>query len=397
MAESKRRAVRPGEPEVPSVGGADGVWRIGSYEAARQVLQARGHTTQAGFTSEFVPKGRLKHHPILFSDGAAHDEQRRKVGRFFAPRVVAQRYGPLMEDSAERLVAGAAAAGGGLVEELALLYSVDVTRQVVGLTDSPVEGLAGRLVRFFNQPPFDITKPDLGRTRRQWAAAAVNGLGPVARFYLADVRPAIRARRRRPADDVVSHLIEEGYTDVDILVECVTYATAGMVTTREFIAMALWHLLTDDGLRSAYAAADAPARAAVLEELIRLEPVVGHLYRRVREPLTVDDGERRWRLEPGDLVDLNVRQANVDARAVGADPGSLDPGRCPARGVHAAGLAFGDGAHRCPGQPLALMETDVLLTRLLAARPRLLSEPRVEWDDLVAGYCLRGFRIGLGG
>ncbi|MCB0885580.1 MAG: cytochrome P450 [Propionibacteriaceae bacterium] len=397
MAESMRRAVRPGEPEVPSVGGADGVWRIGSYEAARQVLQARGHTTQAGFTSEFVPKGRLKHHPILFSDGAAHDEQRRKVGRFFAPRVVAQRYGPLMEDSAERLVAGAAAAGGGLVEELALLYSVDVTRQVVGLTDSPVEGLAGRLVRFFNQPPFDITKPDLGRTRRQWAAAAVNGLGPVARFYLADVRPAIRARRRRPADDVVSHLIEEGYTDVDILVECVTYATAGMVTTREFIAMALWHLLTDDGLRSAYAAADAPARAAVLEELIRLEPVVGHLYRRVREPLTVDDGERRWRLEPGDLVDLNVRQANVDARAVGADPGSLDPGRCPARGVHAAGLAFGDGAHRCPGQPLALMETDVLLTRLLAARPRLLSEPRVEWDDLVAGYCLRGFRIGLGG
>jgi cytochrome P450 len=375
-----RRAVRPGEPEVPSVGGADGVWRIGSYEAARQVLQARGHTTQAGFTSEFVPKGRLKHHPILFSDGAAHDEQRRKVGRFFAPRVVAQRYGPLMEDSAERL-----------------LYSVDVTRQVVGLTDSPVEGLAGRLVRFFNQPPFDITKPDLGRTRRQWAAAAVNGLGPVARFYLADVRPAIRARRRRPADDVVSHLIEEGYTDVDILVECVTYATAGMVTTREFIAMALWHLLTDDGLRSAFAAADAPARAAVLEELIRLEPVVGHLYRRVREPLTVDDGERRWRLEPGDLVDLNVRQANVDARAVGADPGSLDPGRCPARGVHAAGLAFGDGAHRCPGQPLALMETDVLLTRLLAARPRLLSEPRVEWDDLVAGYCLRGFRIGLGG
>ena len=148
MAESMRRAVRPGEPEVPSVGGADGVWRIGSYEAARQVLQARGHTTQAGFTSEFVPKGRLKHHPILFSDGAAHDEQRRKVGRFFAPRVVAQRYGPLMEDSAERLVAGAAAAGGGLVEELALLYSVDVTRQVVGLTDSPVEGLAGRLVRF---------------------------------------------------------------------------------------------------------------------------------------------------------------------------------------------------------------------------------------------------------
>ncbi len=397
MAEpNTRRAVPAGEAPEPTVEQAPGVWHIGSYEAARQVLQARGGTTQAGFTSEFVPKGLLKHHPILFSDGSLHDEQRRKVGRFFAPRVVAERYQPLMVDAAERLLADAVAERGALVEDLALLYSVDVTRQVVGLTDSPVEGLAGRLVRFFNQPPFDITKPDLGRTRRQWAAAAVNGLGPLLRFYLADVRPAIRERRRRPAEDVISHLIAEGYTDADILVECVTYGTAGMVTTREFIAMALWHLLTDADLRAAYRDGDAEARIAVLEELIRLEPVVGHLYRRIQEPLAVTDGERRWQLEPGDLVDVRVRQTNVDPAAIGPDPASLCPARPLARGVHAAGLSFGDGAHRCPGQALALRETEVLLTRLLPLDPTILSEPRIEWDDLGAGYCLRDFRVRLG-
>lgn len=391
-----RRAARPDDPREPGAKWAPGLWRIGSHEAARQVLGARGCTTQAGFTSEFVPKGRLKHHPILFSDGDLHDEQRRKVGRFFAPRVVTERYRPLMVDASDRLLAQALAEGGCRVEELALLYSVDVTRQVVGLTNSTVAGLAGRLVRFFNQPPFDITKPDLGRTRRQWARAALNGLTPVVRLYLADVRPAIRARRRTPREDVISHLIAEGYTDMDILVECVTYGTAGMVTTREFIAMALWHLLTDEDLRSTYLAADQDGRIGVLEELIRLEPVVGHLYRRIREPLDVEQGSRTCHLQPGDLVDLQVRQTNTDPAAVGADPMSLCPGRQLARGVHPAGLSFGDGAHRCPGQALALLETDVLLTRMLDLDVTILAEPRIEWDDLVAGYCLRGFQLDLG-
>jgi cytochrome P450 len=63
--------------------------------------------------------------------------------------------------------------------------------------------------------------------------------------------------------------------------------------------------------------------------------------------------------------------------------------------VDAAALTFGDGAHRCPGQPLALLEADALLTRLLALNPRIVSEPELGWDDLIAGYTLRGFRLAL--
>ncbi|MGD8214186.1 cytochrome P450 [Aestuariimicrobium sp. Y1814] len=372
-----------------------GIWRIRSHAVARQVLTARGATSQAGFTSEHVPTGFLKHHPILFSDGPQHDEQRRKVGRYFAPAVVRERYGQVMDDAADALVTDAVGRGRCRVDEIALLYSVEVTRQVVGLTESSIEGLAGRLVKFFNQPPFDITQPDLGRTRRQWAMAAVNGLGPIARFHLADVRPAIRARRRERRTDVISHLLDEGYTTADILVECLTYGTAGMVTTREFIAMALWHLTSDPTLLRRYLGGDQSQRLALLEEVIRLEPVVGHLYRRVQQPLEVADAGQTWRFAPGDLLDLDVGSANLDPAAVGPEPGQLCPGRTMARGVHAAGLSFSDGAHRCPGQPLAMLETDVLLQRLLVEQPVVLSEPRVEWDDLVAGYCLRGFEVGF--
>ena len=392
----QRRAHRDGETDGPAVEKVPGIWRIRSHAAARQVLQARDATSQAGFTAEFVPRGRLKHHPILFSDGPLHDEQRRKVGRFFAPAVVEARYGPLMASSAEALVGEAVSKGRCLVDDLALLYSVEVTRQVVGLTNSSTKGMARRLVSFFNQPPFDITKPDLGRTRRQWAMAALNGLGPIVRFYAADVRPAIRARRRQPQEDVLSHLIAEGYSDLDILVEALTYGTAGMVTTREFISMALWHLLTTPDLLAAYQAADADARVGILTEIIRLEPVVGHLYRRMQVDMVVADGDTTRTLPAGDLVDLCVRPANADPAAVGPDPLTLCPARPLARGVHPAGLSFGDGAHRCPGQPLAMRETEVLISRLLREQPRLLAEPRLEWDDLVAGYCLRGFEIAFG-
>jgi cytochrome P450 len=389
----RRRSGRPDETDSPRVERAGGVWRIRSLAAARQVLQARHATTQAGFTAEYVPKGYTKHHPILFSDGELHDHQRKKVARFFAPKVVSNRYRELMQESAERLVETAVADGSCTLDEMALRYSVEVTREVVGMTESDVEGMSRRLERFFNQPPFDITRPGLGRTRRQWAAAAFNGLAPIARYWFADVRPAVRARRREPREDVVSHLIAEGYSNLDILVECVTYGTAGMVTTREFIAMACWHLLDDAALRERYLAADEPERLAILTEIIRLEPVVGHLYRRVQEAVEVSDGDENWTIPPGDLVDVCVRPANADAAAVGDDPLGLCPHREVAQGVDRAGLSFGDGSHKCPGQPLAILETDVLLTTLLRRGARVRRAPRLGWDDLVAGYRLRGFEL----
>ena len=85
---------------------------------------------------------------------------------------------------------------GMTLDELALLYTVEVTAELVGLTESSVPRMARRLEAMFSQPPFDITRRDLGRTRRQWMQAAANGLLPVARLYVSDVRPAVRARRR---------------------------------------------------------------------------------------------------------------------------------------------------------------------------------------------------------
>lgn len=358
------------------------------------MLRARDRTTQAGFSAEAIPRGFLSHHPILISDGALHDAQRRKVARFFAPAVIERRYGDVIASGADRLLREACATPGPVrIDELALQFSVEVAANAIGLTAAPVPRLARRLEALFNQPPLDITRPDLGRTRAQWAAAGINALTPIARFYLADVAPAIRARRREARDDLISHLLAEGYTRADILVEALTYASAGMVTTREFISLAALHLLRDDALRSRYLGSGQEERFSILNELLRLEPVVGHLYRRVQEPLHVGERGLAWTIPAGALVDVCVRDANADASAVGADPLGLCPGRELPGGVNPAALTFGDGAHRCPGQPLALHESDAFLTRLLRLNPVVAREPSIAWDTLIEGYQLRDFRV----
>lgn len=401
----ERRAVRPGEASGPRIERRGALWTIRSLEAARTVLRARHQTTQAGFTAEYIPRGRLEHRPILISDGPVHDEQRSKVARFFAPAVIEERYGAAIAACADRLLDQASGPDSFLMDDLALQFTVEVTAEIVGLTherpgdtqtarDRRIAAMARRLVAFFDQPPFDLSRPDLGRSPRVWARAARKGLWPIATFYAADVRPALRQRRRTPHDDVLSHLIGQGYGTTDLLIEAITYGTAGMVTTREFIAMAAWHVLTTPTLADAYRAGSREERFAILREVIRLEPVVGHLYRRVTEPIVVHDGERTETLAAGDLVDIDVRAANTDL-GPDSDPLRLCPHRPTPPGVRPTVLTFGDGAHRCPGEPLALHEAEVLLTRLLDRGARIVAEPRIGWDDLVAGYELRGLRIVL--
>lgn len=44
---------------------------------------------------------------------------------------------------------------------------------------------------------------------------------------------------------------------------------------------------------------------------------------------------------------------------------------------------------------MAILESDVLLTRLLRLNPRIVVEPTLGWDNLIEGYWLRGFTLAL--
>jgi cytochrome P450 len=169
-----------------------------------------------------------------------------------------------------------------------------------------------------------------------------------------------------------------------------------MVTTREFICVAAWHLFRDPELLDRYRSADEPQRLAVLQEILRLEPVVGRLSRRATAPLRLPTADGEASVRPGEPITVFVDEANADPEVVGPDPHLLRPGRVLELGPGAAGLAFGDGPHRCPGAAVALLEADVLLSRLFALDGlRMTGEPRVSFKDDVGGYEIRNLTVGV--
>ncbi len=377
------RKISRGETAVcPVQRDADGVWHVKDYDAARAVLRSTD-TRQAGLGIESVEKLPAKiRRPVLYRDGPEHREHRKQTARYFTPRRVDEHYRALMHSITAREIASLSRDGQAHLSELSFRVAVDVAKAVIGLTDSK-PGTDKRLERFFpekfGKPGFTSPSGLYWFFRQNFSWLSV---------YLGDVRPAVRTRRRERRDDLISHLINEGCTNSEILGECLTFAAAGMITTREFINVVAWHLFTDDELRERYTKAEEADRFAILHELLRLEPVVGNLKRRTTADLTIGG----VRIPAGELVDIAVSVANVDPSAAGDDPLTV----CPARPVN-EGLSFGDGPHKCPGAHIAIREADIFLTKLFALEGlRMVSEPRVSIKEEISGYELRGLIVAVG-
>ncbi len=365
---------------------ADGVLHVTGFAEARAILLA--DVRQAGFKAETMqkipPRLRIKP-PVLFQDGPEHREQRTQTARFFTPAAVQARYLPLMEAVAGQLIDELCRARQADLNHMAARMAAGVVAEVVGLNASPLAGLARRLDRLLHA---DL---EIGLSLAR-LPAYLNVQRLVLDFYRKDVRPAIRARRAAPQDDLISHLLSKGRTDQDILIECITYGAAGMVTTQEFICVAAWHMLREPELRDRFVRGELQERQSILYELLRLEPVVGHLFRRAASDLVIESEGEKVHIPSGVLIDLHIQEINADARAVGAEPYEFRLDRRLEKGVNPAVLGFGSGPHRCVGEYLAIAESDVFLRRLLALRGlRILQEPRLGRNESIQGYELRNF------
>jgi cytochrome P450 len=200
--------------------------------------------------------------------------------------------------------------------------------------------------------------------------------------------PAIRQRWTRDGDDVISYLVREGYSEQEILVECMTYATAGMITTREFIVMVAWHLLEKEELRRQFLDGGEDVQFAILDEILRIDPVAAYVYRRAEEDMTTSDGRL---VKAGEQFLVDIRNSNVDAAAAGECPFAIDAERAKRQRMPSNWMSFGDGPHRCPGAQVALHETRVFIDALLRVPGiRLAMPPTLGWIEDINGYELHG-------
>jgi len=379
--------VREG-PDLQRVADDSGVrWVVRSFAVARQILRAPDATRQAGFGAEGLNRYKMRP-PILYQEGSQHRAQRRASARFFAPAVI-ESYQPWIAGLCDAMLSRLRIDKPVDLSRLSMRLAVQVTGRVVGLTNSSVRGMSARLGVFFEGDPLADDGGLAGLLRMVRTRSALLG------FYYLDVKPAIRARRRSPSADVISQLLQQGFNDLEILTEALTYGAAGMATTREFVTVAAWHLLDEPDLRARYLVAERAEREAILHEILRLEPVVGELRRTAREPITVHTDSGPVTIAPGETIELQLWRTNAEPGVVGENPEALCPGRELPPGVPPVLLSFGDGHHRCPGGPLAILESDIFLRRLLVHDVVPAGPPRVRWNPVSQGYDLDRFMIRL--
>lgn len=379
----------------PGIERQGNVWHLRSYAAVRQVLRDADRVCQGATTGNAL-LNRLRP-SVIFQDGVAHREQRTAIARFFTPKTVHESYDAFTGAFADRIISDLTRVGKADLSALSMQLAVEVAARVVGLTDSRQPGMDRRIDALLSESDDAVLAHDDKAlpSRVTSAISQAKGLLRMLRFYLLDVCPAIRARRKVPREDVISHLLSKGYNDLEILVECLTYAVAGMVTTREFIGVAAWHLLENEALRQEYLTADQAARHRLLHEILRLEPVASTLLRRAESDVQIKQEGVLHTIPVSARMVLDIRTANADPAAIGSQPLEVCPHRSLPSGVQPQAMSFGDGPHRCPGAFLAIHESDLFLQHLLRLPLRMVRTPHIIFNEMLMSYEIRNFEVVL--
>lgn len=354
---------------------------IRNFNQIWQIL-TKAPVVQSGVDTAPVERDDPATTTIFFLEGEAHLRRRAAIQGFFTPQAIAKRHHRVMEENADMLVAEFRQQGQIRLDDISLRMASAVAAEIIGLTNSDIKGLARRIAGAFNGAM--LASQGGWKKRLAPLASALNGL----QIFYFDVRPAIAARRAKRQEDVISKLLDEGRSDKEILIECITFGLAGMTTTREFMVMAAWHLLENGELRQRFLSGDEADKSAILREILRLEPMASMIYRRTTGEVS---GITPEVLPVGTRLTLDIRAANLDEAQVGACPLALDPDRAKRHKVNDAYLSFGAGEHLCPGRNVAMAEVRVFLDRLLRVPGvRLVRAPDIHFlPPLLGTYELR--------
>lgn len=279
---------------------------------------------------------------MLFSDPPHHTRLRRIFGNSFTMRRI-ERIRPWLERLADDLVDTIVPGEEfDLVEQIALAYPIYA-----------IGALFGVPVASFD----DLRRWNGTLTSLQSTAAEKREALQMAYAHLGSV---VADKRRAPADDLVSSLIEatdEGnrLDDGELLSTLFLVMNAGYETTANMISSGVLALVQNPRQQSLLRA-DPELLPGAVEEFLRYEsPLHLATIRYTTRPIQVGDVT----IPQDEIVFVSLCAANRDDE-VFDEPHQLDITRV--RNQH---LSFGHGIHHCIGAPLARMEGRILFDRLL--------------------------------
>jgi len=226
----------------------------------------------------------------------------------------------------------------------------------------------------------------LGRTRdmEDSAEAATREFSGFLRGYFAE-------RRKRPADDLISHLLAaeasgESLSEDEMIATCILLLNAGHEGTVHSIGNAVKTLIEEKtNLRAAFATE--AATEGTVEECLRFDPPLHMFSRYAQEDVDVAG----LKLVRGTEVALLYGAANRDpARYSRAHV--FDPTRA-VQGSASAHASFGGGIHFCLGAPLARLELQIALPVLFERLPGIFLRERPRYRDTYHFHGLEALNV----
>lgn len=295
---------------------------------------------------------------LINMDDPRHARLRRIVSSGFTPRMLARILDQVEATADEVLSALADREEVDMVADIASTFPLLVILDMMGVPRSEKATVLSATNIILSGGDPDLLPPgrDFGTAILE-AGITLSAL----------MEPLAAARRRQPADDLVSALIHadvegEPITDQEIVSFFILLLVAGSETTRTAVSHGVWALAANPDQRAAWAADVDGVTPTAVEEILRWSSPVISMRRTVTGPTTLAGVD----LDVGDKVLLMYGAANRDDR-VFREPETFDVRRNPNPHV-----AFGGpGPHFCLGAHLARREIAVMFRELFRRYPTL--------------------------
>jgi pimeloyl-[acyl-carrier protein] synthase len=208
-------------------------------------------------------------------------------------------------------------------------------------------------------------------------------------------RARVAERGGTPSDDLIGAFMRDGGLDdqEEVVVQAMMAYSAGRVTTQKLMGNGIPRLIPGWAEWRGRVRENPAVARRLTEELLRVVTPTRYVARFATTDAEVaDDGGAAHTIRRGEKVILFLEAANRDPEAFGC-PHAFEAERQP--NPH---LAFGFGAHRCPGAAVARLEIQTGLQALLETLSDLRPHPSVApaWDPNpnIGGYtsyhCLCG-------
>ncbi len=318
---------------------------------------------------------------IIFQDPPGHTTLRALVSRAFTPRRVSGLEDRIRELCAELLDPLAGSRGFDFITDFAQQLPSLVISALLGVPDGDREEVRHHIDLVFHIEP---------------GKGMINDTSFGAQIWLHGYLSTLLAERRRsPADDLLSGLVQAEITDDDGRQRRLTddeaagfanlLVSAGTETVARLLGWACVVLGAHPEQR-AQLADDPGLVPGAVEELLRFEPPSPVQGRWLTEPAEVQGTV----LPPGSRVLLLTGAAGRDERAY-ADPDRFDIHR--PQGQH---VSLGLGIHFCLGAALARMEGRIGIEEVLSRFPRWevdIDRAVLQHTSTVRGYSSIPVRI----